>query len=44
MDFYQLEADDGIRMVWNNLPSTKLAATRAVLPIAAHYTPYKELE
>lgn len=39
-----MEADDGIRMVWNNMPSTKIAATRAVLPISIHYTPYKDIE
>jgi len=24
MDFYAQEATDGVRFVWNNLPSTKL--------------------
>lgn len=44
MDFYQMEAQDAVRLVWNNIPSTKLASTRAVLPVGVHYTPYKDLE
>lgn len=34
--FHTAEAETGVRMVWNNLPSTKLAATRAVLPMAVN--------
>lgn len=44
MDFYEIEAETGVRMVWNNLPPNKLAATRAVLPIGIHYSPYKDIE
>ena len=44
MDFYALEAQDGVRCSWNNIPPTKLQATRAILPIGVHYTPYKDLE
>jgi len=33
LDFYQIEATDGTRFSWNNFPSTKLSATRAVLPV-----------
>ena len=44
MDFYALESQDGVRCTWNNIPPTKLQATRAVLPIGIHYSPYKDLE
>jgi protein transport protein SEC23 len=44
MDFYSLEAQDGVRLSWNNIPSTKLAATRSVLPIGVHYNPYRDLD
>ncbi|KRW99808.1 Zinc finger, Sec23/Sec24-type [Pseudocohnilembus persalinus] len=44
MDFYEIESETGVRMVWNNLPPNKLAATRSVLPMGVHYTPYKDIE
>ncbi|KAL4494573.1 hypothetical protein ABPG72_004475 [Tetrahymena utriculariae] len=44
IDIYEIEQKDGVRCVWNNIPPTKLAATRAVVPIGIHYTPYKELD
>lgn len=43
-DIYDIEQKDGVRCVWNNIPPTKLAATRSVVPIGVHYTPYKELD
>ena len=44
MDFYSVEAKDGVRLSWNNIPPTKKVATRAILPIAIHYTPFCELK
>ena len=34
----------GIRFSWNAWPSSRLEATRAVVPISALYTPLKERE
>ena len=44
MDFYSLEAQDAVRFSWNNLPSSKITATRAVLPLTCLYSPMKDLE
>ena len=44
MDYYALEAQDAIRFCWNNLPSSKISATRAVLPLSLLYSPGKDLE
>ena len=44
IDFYNEEIKDGIRFSWNTIPPTKLALTRAVLPLGVHYTPYKEID
>lgn len=44
MDFHTLEGQDGVRLVWNNIPCTKLQATRWVLPIGVHYSPYRDLD
>ncbi len=34
----------GVRFSWNTWPSSRLEATRTVVPIAALYTPLKERE
>lgn len=44
MDFYALESQDAIRFSWNNLPSSKMSATRAVIPMSCLYTPMKNLD
>ena len=38
----QNEEQDGIRLTWNVWPSSRLEATRLVVPLAALYTPLKE--
>ncbi|OLL24880.1 Protein transport protein SEC23 [Neolecta irregularis DAH-3] len=42
MDFDAMEEQDGVRLSWNVWPSTRLEASRTVVPIAALYTPLKE--
>jgi protein transport protein SEC23 len=32
----------GLRLSWNSWPSTRIEATRTVVPIAALYTPLKK--
>ena len=42
-EFIQQNEDrDGVRMSWNVWPSTRLEATRLVVPLACLYTPLKE--
>jgi len=42
-DYIQAQEDrDGIRLSWNVWPSSRLEATRMVVPLAALYTPLKE--
>jgi len=38
----QNEDRDGIRLSWNVWPSSRLEATRMVVPLGALYTPIKE--
>ncbi|KAJ3092767.1 GTPase-activating protein S23 [Quaeritorhiza haematococci] len=42
--FEEIEDRDGVRLSWNFWPSTRLEATRMVVPIGALYTPLKERE
>lgn len=42
MDFDQEEERDGIRWSWNVWPSSRLEATRLVVPVGCMYTPLKE--
>ncbi|KAJ3126310.1 GTPase-activating protein S23 [Nowakowskiella sp. JEL0407] len=42
--FEDIEDRDGIRLSWNVWPSTRVEATRLVVPIGALYTPLKERE
>lgn len=44
MNFEEFEDNDGVRLAWNCFPSTKLEATRAVVPVSAMYTPLHEKE
>lgn len=43
-DVDDVEDRDGVRLSWNVWPSTKVEATRTVVPVAALYTPLKERE
>uniref|UniRef100_A0A8C5VLU9 Protein transport protein SEC23 n=1 Tax=Microcebus murinus TaxID=30608 RepID=A0A8C5VLU9_MICMU len=38
----QNEERDGVRFSWNVWPSSRLEATRMVVPVAALFTPLKE--
>ncbi|KAJ1509398.1 GTPase-activating protein S23, partial [Coelomomyces lativittatus] len=40
--FEQVEDRDGVRLSWNVWPSTKLEATKLIVPLGALYTPLKE--
>ena len=41
-DYIQSQEDrDGVRLSWNVWPSSRLEATRMVVPLAALYTPLK---
>ncbi|KAJ9109569.1 GTPase-activating protein S23 [Naganishia adeliensis] len=40
--FDEIEEQDGVRFSWNTWPSTRLEATRTVVPISSLYTPLKE--
>ena len=43
-DYIQSQEDrDGVRLSWNVWPSSRLEATRMVVPLAALYTPLKVL-
>ncbi len=41
--FASLEEQDGVRLIWNVWPSTRLEAAKCVLPLAAVYSPVKAL-
>ncbi|KAI9885222.1 MAG: hypothetical protein M1823_002994 [Watsoniomyces obsoletus] len=38
----EIEDRDGVRLSWNTFPSTRMEASRLVVPIGALYTPLKE--
>ncbi|ORX90111.1 hypothetical protein K493DRAFT_231517 [Basidiobolus meristosporus CBS 931.73] len=42
MSFEEIEYQDGVRFSWNVFPSTRIEASRAVVPISCVYTPLKE--
>ena len=44
MNVDDVEDRDGVRLSWNVWPSSKIEATRTVVPISALYTPLKERE
>mmetsp|Transcript_6305 Transcript_6305/g.14506 ORF Transcript_6305/g.14506 Transcript_6305/m.14506 type:complete len:766 (-) Transcript_6305:277-2574(-) len=43
-DIYGGEERDGVRLSWNTWPSTRLEATRIVVPVGSLYTPLKKIE
>lgn len=43
-DVHEVEASDGVRFSWNVWPSTRLEATRMVVPLGCLYTPLKAIE
>jgi len=43
-DFHDVEATDGVRFSWNVWPSSRLEATRIVVPLGCLYTPLKAIE
>mmetsp|Transcript_10146 Transcript_10146/g.29948 ORF Transcript_10146/g.29948 Transcript_10146/m.29948 type:complete len:761 (+) Transcript_10146:73-2355(+) len=43
-DVHEVEASDGVRFSWNVWPSTRLEATRMVVPLGCLYTPLKQIE
>jgi len=44
LDLYGGEERDGVRLSWNVWPSSRLEATRCVVPIGSLYTPLKKIE
>ena len=44
MDFAELERKEGVRLSWNAWPSSRIEATRVVLPFGAVCTPVKAME
>ncbi|KAI0086877.1 hypothetical protein BDY19DRAFT_959387 [Irpex rosettiformis] len=44
MNFEDVEERDGVRLSWNVWPSSRIEATRTVVPISALYTPLKQRE
>lgn len=38
----EVEDRDGIRLSWNTFPSTRMEASRLIVPIGVNYTPLKE--
>lgn len=43
-DVHEVEASDGVRFSWNVWPSTRLEATRMVVPLGCLYTPLKAID
>ena len=41
-NFDEAEDQDGVRFSWNVWPSSRLEATRLIVPLAALYTPLKD--
>ncbi|CAM6090033.1 unnamed protein product [Calypogeia fissa] len=44
MDFNEIEATEGLRLAWNAWPSSRIEATRLVVPFGVMCTPLTELE
>ncbi|KAG2743874.1 hypothetical protein P692DRAFT_20837951 [Suillus brevipes Sb2] len=44
LNFEDVEERDGVRLSWNVWPSSRIEATRTVVPISALYTPLKQRE
>ena len=43
-DIYGGEERDGVRLSWNVWPSSRLEATRIVVPVGSMYTPLKKID
>lgn len=43
-NFLEMEERDGVRMSWNVWPSSRLEASRVVVPLAAMYSPLKQID
>ncbi|KIJ06392.1 hypothetical protein PAXINDRAFT_103385, partial [Paxillus involutus ATCC 200175] len=44
LNFEDVEERDGVRLSWNVWPSSRIEATRTVVPISALYTPLRQRE
>eukprot|EP00941_MAST-03F_sp_MAST-3F-sp1_P006026 g6026.t1 len=44
VDFVQQENRDGVRFSWNVWPTSRIEATRVVVPVGCMYTPLKKVE
>eukprot|EP00741_Cyanophora_paradoxa_P008894 tig00001408_g8610.t1 len=44
IDFHAVEETDAVRFSWNIWPSSRLDATRIIVPFGAMYTPLKKIE
>ena len=42
--FLEVENTDGVRLTWNIWPSSRVEATKCVVPFTALYTPNKKIE
>jgi len=40
MDFTAIEQTEGVRFIWNNIPTSRLEATRNVIPTSLLFTPF----
>jgi len=43
MDFHSLEDQDGVRFSFSVWPTSRLEATRCVVPLGCSYTPLKQV-
>ena len=43
-DVHGMEARDGARFSWNVWPSSRIEATRCVVPLGCLYTPLKRID
>ena len=44
MNFHEAELNDGVRFSWNVWPSSRLEATRMVVPLGCLYTPLRAID
>ena len=44
MDFYGIEAQDGVRCSWNIFPPNKVSLVKAHVPLGVLYSPMKDIE
>lgn len=40
MDFTSIEQTEGVRFIWNNIPSTRLESSLNVIPLSTLFTPF----